>query len=94
MSAAASALWASIVRTIVPILVGAVLGWAVALNIPLDPEFEAALTASLTLGFSGAYYIAVRLIETYVSPKLGWLIGFAKSPEAYTAESPAKHRAE
>jgi hypothetical protein len=93
MSAAASALWASIVRTIVPIIVGAVLGWAVTLNAPLDPEFEPALTAALTLGFSGVYYIAVRLIETYVSPKLGWLIGLAKSPEQYTADSPAKHRA-
>ena len=92
MSTAASALWASIVRTIVPIIVGSVIGLAVANGINLDEQFEPLLTATLTAGFTGLYYIAVRLLETYVAPKLGWLLGLAKTPAAYTAESPT-HRA-
>jgi len=91
MSNAVSALWASIVRTLVPIIVGAVIAFAVAHGITLDDQFESLLTAALTLGFSGVYYIVIRLLETYVTPKLGWLLGLAKTPAVYTPESPAKH---
>lgn len=94
MSQAFSALWASTVRTVVPIIVGAVLGFLASANIQVDPEFEKLLTAALTLVFTTAYYVAVRLFETYISPKIGWLLGYAKSPDTYTAESPAKHVAE
>jgi len=90
MSNAASALWASIVRTLVPIIVGAVIGLAVSAGITLDPQFEAALTIAITAAFQAVYYIVVRLFETYVTPKLGWLLGLAKSPVAYTPESPAE----
>jgi len=91
MSNAVSALWSSIVRTLVPIIVGAVIAFAVAHGITLDDQFESLLTAALTLGFSGVYYIVIRLLETYVTPKLGWLLGLAKTPAVYTPESPAKH---
>ena len=93
MNAAASALWASIIRTLTPIIVGAVIGWAVSLGITLDPEFEAALTITIAGAFQAVYYIAFRLFETYVSPKLGWFLGLAKTPAKYTEESPAKHKA-
>lgn len=93
MSEAFSALWASIVRTVVPIIVGSVLGWFTSANIPLDAEFEGTLTALLTLLFTAAYYVAVRLFETYISPKIGWLLGYAKSPDSYSAEQAGKHRA-
>lgn len=94
MSEAFSALWASIVRTIVPVVVGFFLQLAVTWNLPLDPEFEGTLTALLTLLLTTAYYVAVRLFETYISPKLGWLLGYAKAPEKYTADSPVKQRIE
>ena len=90
MKEAASALWASIVRTVVPIIVGFFLQVAVTWNIVLDPEFEGLLTALLTVVFTTAYYVAVRLFETYISPKLGWLLGWGKSPDSYSEESPAK----
>lgn len=90
MSNAAAALWASIVRTVVPLIVGAVITWAVGLGIILDEQFEPLLTSLLMLAFTGIYYIAVRLLETYVTPKLGWLLGLAKTPAVYTPESPAK----
>jgi hypothetical protein len=78
-------LWDSIVRTIVPIAVGAVVSFFIAQGIELDPEFEGALFLVLTGAFQGLYYIAVRLFETYVSPKFGWLLGLAKAPE-YTSK--------
>lgn len=79
------ALWDSIVRTIVPIAVGAVLSFFITRGIELDPEFEGALFLVITGLLQGAYYIAVRLFEKYVSPKFGWLLGLAKAP-AYPAE--------
>ncbi|WP_426734332.1 hypothetical protein [Glutamicibacter sp. 2E12] len=85
MSQAFAALWASIVRTVVPIIVGAVLGFFASTSIPLDPEFEGLLNTVLTLLLTTAYYVAVRLFETYVSPKIGWLLGWAKSPDSYSA---------
>lgn len=79
------ALFDSVVRTFVPIIVGFTLALFTSWNITPDPEFEAALTAALTAGFSALYYLVVRLFEVYVSPKLGWLLGLAKTPE-YTDE--------
>ncbi|MGP5391291.1 hypothetical protein [Glutamicibacter arilaitensis] len=93
MSEAFLALWASTVRTIVPIIIGSVLGWFASANIPLDPEFEGKLNALLTLLLTTAYYVAVRLFETYISPKIGWLLGYAKSPDSYSADKPSKHEA-
>lgn len=89
MSNAASALWASIVRTIVPVIVGSIVGWVVALGIVIDPQFEVLLGTLLTAGFTGLYYVAIRVLETYVTPRFGWLLGLAKTPTKYTAESPA-----
>jgi hypothetical protein len=75
------AVWDSLVRTYVPWLVGAAVGWLVSLGIPLDPELETSLTFALMGAASALYYIGVRLFELYVSPKFGWLLGLAKAPE-------------
>lgn len=88
---AAGTLWASIVRTFIPIIVGAVLSFFVSRGIELDPEFKPALELLLSALFAFVWYVAVRLLETYVTPKLGWLLGLAKSPDAYSPVSPAKH---
>lgn len=84
MTSAASALWASIVRTLVPLIGGGIITWLVSLGINLDDQLSTALTVFLYAVFSSAYYIVVRVFETYVSPKLGWLLGLAKAPQAYT----------
>lgn len=75
------ALFDSIVRTLTPIIVGAVVGWITTAGITLDSEFQAALTVVVSGVFSGLYYVAARLLETYVTPKFGWLLGLAKAPE-------------
>ena len=91
MNTAALALWASITRTLVPVIVGAVVAGVVGPGITVDPEFEPQLAGLLTLAFTAVYYIAVRLLETYVAPNFGWLLGLAKSPTSYTPDSPARH---
>ena len=68
-----------------PIIVGAVVGWFVTRGIELDASFEAVLTLVVTTVLTAVYYIAVRLLETYVSPKFGWLLGLGKAP-AYDPE--------
>ena len=88
MREAANAVWLSIVRTIVPLVVGGALSLWAGWGIQVDPEFEGALSTLLFGGFTAAYYVAVRLLETYVAPKLGWLLGAAKAPAVYTPESP------
>jgi hypothetical protein len=75
------ALFDSAVRTVVPLIVGAVISFFVTRGIALDAEFESTLTIALTAAFTGVYYIGVRLFEVYVSPKFGWLLGLAKQPE-------------
>lgn len=74
------ALFDSVVRTLTPIIVGAVLGWVASINITPDPEFQGALTVVVTGVFQAVWYIGVRLLETYVTPKFGWLIGLAAKP--------------
>lgn len=75
------AVWESLVRTFTPIIVGAVLGWFTTAGITLDSEFEGAVTLLVSGVLSGVYYVAVRLLETYVAPRFGWLLGLAKAPE-------------
>lgn len=75
------AVFDSVVRTIVPLIVGYVLSLWASAGVEPDPEFATALTGALTVAFGALYHIGVRLLETYVTPKLGWLLGLAKQPE-------------
>jgi len=77
------AVWESLVRTFTPIIVGAVLGWFATAGIALDSEFEGAVTLLVSGVLSGIYYVAARLLETYVTPKFGWLLGLAKQPDYF-----------
>ena len=75
------ALWDSLVRTYTPWIVGAVIGWLASLRVELDPAVESSLTIVVTGLATALYYLAARLLEIYVSPKFGWLLGLAKAPE-------------
>jgi len=79
----------SLVRTVVPILVGNVLGWLTTLGLPLPEEVSTSLTGLLTLligaVFSIAYYALVRWLEQE-HPSIGILLGIAKAPVAYSAQ--------
>lgn len=78
-------LFASLIRTYVPWLAGVIIGWLVALGIPLDPEVEVQVTLALMGLASTLYYVVARLVETHVSPRLGWLLGSPRAP-MYSAD--------
>ncbi|KAB2344895.1 hypothetical protein [Actinomadura rudentiformis] len=61
----------SIVRTLVPLIVGALLGWAARIGLDLP---SGAVTEIVTVSVTFAYYTAARLIETQW-PAIGrWLL--------------------
>lgn len=82
------ALFDSFVRTIVPILVANVVALLTGFGLALDPEFQGSLTAVLTGALAALYYIVVRVLEVYVTPKFGWLLGLARTPVYVKSEEP------
>lgn len=83
MKAQVEALIASLARTFVPAVVGAVLGWFATTGLQVDPALEGLLTVVFMAGFTGLYYAAVRFVEEKV-PWVGILLGYAKSPDSYS----------
>ena len=53
----------NLIRTYVPVLVGAVASWLTARGIHLQPQQTAFAVATLTATFSAAYYTVVRVLE-------------------------------
>lgn len=74
---------ASLIRTVVPIIVGSVAAWLTKIGLDLDPEAYNNLGIWLTLIFSSLYYALVRLLEEKF-PQIGWFLGLAKSPDSYS----------
>lgn len=83
MIVALKGLWDSTARTFVPLIVAAIIGWLVSMGLPLDPEFEGYLFTVINLAFAGLYWLIVRLLEVYVSPKFSVLLGSLKQPMIY-----------
>ena len=84
------AFWASVVRTITPVVVGSVVSIFTSLGIEPDEKLETTLAALIFATSAAIWHIAIRLLETCVSPRFGWLLGYAKRPEY--AEAPPKAR--
>lgn len=74
-----SATIVSLIRTYVPIGVGAFIAWLLTLGIQLDPEAEAGLVVGLTGVVIAAYYGAVRWLEKRW-PWIGVLLGVPAEP--------------
>lgn len=69
---------ASLIRTIVPMIVG----WLVTTLQPLGMDIDTATTAAfLTMVLGAVYYAVVRALEAKLGEKWGWLLGLARSPE-------------
>lgn len=78
----------SLIRTYVPIAVGALLSWLVTAGIiptPLGPDAEAGLVTALTALGIGLYYTVVRLLERKV-PQATLLLGSTKQPAGYSTD--------
>ena len=87
-------LWQSILRTLVPVAVGAVIGWLASAGITVDPEFQTALDLTLMGLGTSAYYVVARLLEVHVSPHFGWLLGSTQSPDGYSVGTPPAGQAD
>lgn len=71
-------LYVSLVRTILPILVG----WVGALLAQWGFHIEnAVISADLAGLFSIGYYTLFRALEAHAHPGWGWLLGMARPPQ-------------
>jgi hypothetical protein len=68
-----------LIRTWVPIGVGAVIAWFATQGLSLDYETQNAAIIALTGVTQALYYSLVRLLESQF-PAVGWLLGSAKTP--------------
>jgi hypothetical protein len=75
-----------LIRTWVPIAVGAAISWLATAGLELDKETQAAAIVAATGAIQAAYYTLVRLLENKY-PAIGWLLGSAKTP-TYTPAEP------
>ncbi|MFJ9710839.1 hypothetical protein [Streptomyces sp. NPDC101234] len=71
-------LFTSLVRTGVPAAVGWLVALALRHGLALD---AAAVTGVLTPVVTFAYYGVFRLAEEHLSPRFGWLLGYARPPK-------------
>lgn len=74
-------IFASVIRTVVPFIVGALLSLPVVNQLGVDAD---AATAAVQFFVTTAYYVVFRLAETHLDSRFGWLLGLAKPP-AYSA---------
>lgn len=72
----------SLIRTYVPVLVGAFIAWLITLGVEVDPSTQAGLTTGLTGLVIIVYYTVVRLLEKRW-PFLSVLLGSKQIPAAY-----------
>lgn len=70
----------SLIRTYVPIAVGAVVSFLLTKGIELDANAQLGLVTFLTALLQGVYYLVARLLEQKF-PQLGFLLGSTKKPE-------------
>jgi hypothetical protein len=69
----------SLIRTYVPIGVGALAAWLAVKGLNVNPTTQVAITALATAVLSGAYYAVARVLETKF-PALGFLLGHKAKP--------------
>lgn len=66
----------SILRTIVPVIVALLVRWGVRDWLGVD---DATLTGVVTVGVTGLYYVALRVLEKHF-PAAGWALGYPAAP--------------
>ncbi len=77
----------SVIRTVVPIVVGWLLSLAVVSGAGVTEEqLTLAVTGALTVLGQVVYYVVLRAVERYV-PQAGWLLGRAVQPSYANAKT-------
>jgi len=70
----------SLIRTWVPVAVGAVAAWLISLGLNLDPATSAAAITALTGVLTAGYYAIVRALETKFPWVGGLFLGHTAKP--------------
>jgi hypothetical protein len=84
----------SLVRTWVPLAVGAALAWLTTrFHVVLDASTSDAVVAFVSAACGAGYYAGARLLEHHV-PALGWLLGHPAKPDYAALRTGGKHLAE
>lgn len=66
-------------RTVTPGLVGAIIAWAAARGVSIDPATEGAMIVAFTGIFTAIWRFIFGLAEKH-APAFGWLLGYPKQP--------------
>jgi hypothetical protein len=83
----AATLVPSLIRTYVPVAVGAVAAWLAVKGLNVDPGIQVGATSVLTALLTAGYFTAIRTLEIKY-PALSILLGHKAQPVAYV--KPAK----
>jgi hypothetical protein len=67
------------IRTVSPMVIGALAAWFLTVGITMPEDVKAALTVALTAILGASYYMAVNWLATRF-PKAGWLLGYPAIP--------------
>lgn len=67
----------SVVRTFVPVIVGALITVLTKIGADVSSEALELLVGSIV---TTAYYTVARVLETKVTPRFGWLLGAPRTP--------------
>jgi hypothetical protein len=78
-----NALVASVIRTLVPVIVGQVASWFLLLNVTLPASAQNGLSLFLGGALTAVYYVGVRVLEQQW-PSFGILLGLTSSPDTYS----------
>ncbi|WP_427130285.1 hypothetical protein [Pseudarthrobacter sp. S9] len=79
---------ASVIRTVVPVVVGQVTSWLLLANVTLPGSAADGLSTFLGGLFTAIYYVGVRVLEQQW-PQAGVLLGLTASPDTYSKGEPA-----
>lgn len=70
----------ALIRTAVPVIVGALLALLAEAGLDVPGGVSAQLTAALVSITTAGYYAGVTYLERRVDARFGWLLGAAKPP--------------
>lgn len=72
-------IWTSIVRTLTPVVVGALITFFSTHGYTFNDEAMQGMRVFIEALFTTGYYLIARILEI-VHPNFGWLLGWAKQP--------------
>lgn len=81
IKSASAGILVSVVRTVVPLLVGYVVAFFALVGVEVSTaQAEQLIQGVVSLGVATLYYVAARLLERFKSTRWGWLLGVPAAP--------------